>query len=143
MAVGLLIVRQLVHRRGRTYIFSAAIVVLGGIIISMALVPILLVAMALAVPFGAAFALALTLAMTIAQESAEDHNRGTVMGGIESLFSIGLGTGAISVGALATSIKHIHFLVFTLDGNQFGLLVSGVFIIAGALVMIDAFNRAS
>jgi dTMP kinase len=143
MGIGLLAVRQLVHRKGRTYIFSAAVVVLGGIIISMALVPILVVAMALAVPFGAAFALALTLAMTIAQESAEEHNRGTVMGGIESLFSIGLGTGAISIGALATSIKHVHFIVFNLDGNQFGMLIAGIFIIGGAIVMIDSFNKVA
>ncbi len=141
MGIGLIAVRQLVNRKGRTYIFSAAIVVIGGIIISMALVPVLVIAMALAVPFGAAFALALTLAMTIAQESAEEHNRGTVMGGIESLFSIGLGAGAISIGALATSIKHIHIWIYKLDGNQFGMLVAGLFIIGGAIVMLRTFNK--
>ncbi len=141
MGIGLLAVQQLVHRRGRAYVFSAAIVVIGGIIISMALVPITVLAFALAVPFGAAFALALTLAMTLAQESAEDHNRGTVMGGIESLFSIGLGVGAISIGALSTSINRLTMIGFKLDGNQFGMLVAGVFIIAGATAVIKTFKQ--
>ena len=141
MGIGLLIVRQLVHRKGRAYIFSAAIAVLGGIIISMALIPVTVIAFALAVPFGAAFALALTLAMTMAQEAAEEHNRGTVMGGIESLFSIGLGLGAISIGALATTIKQVPFVGFTLDGNQFGMLVAGVFIIGGAYAVVRTFRN--
>ncbi len=142
MGIGLLIVRQLVHRKGRAYIFSAAIAVLGGIIISMALIPVMVIAFALAVPFGAAFALALTLAMTMAQEAAEEHNRGTVMGGIESLFSIGLGLGAISIGALATSINHVPFVGYDLDGNQFGMLIAGVFIIGGAAAVIRTFRKS-
>ncbi|MGH7142246.1 MAG: MFS transporter [Candidatus Saccharimonadales bacterium] len=141
MGIGLLAVRQLVHRKGRAYIFGAAIAVLGGIVISMALVPIIVVALTLAVPFGMAFALALTLAMTIAQESADENNRGSIMGGIESLFSIGLGVGAISIGALATSISYIHIIGFKLDGNQIGMLVAGLFVIGGALAVIRTFNK--
>jgi hypothetical protein len=63
------------------------------------------------------------------------------MGGIESLFSIGLGVGAISIGALSTSINRLTMIGFKLDGNQFGMLVAGVFIIAGATAVIKTFKQ--
>ena len=47
------------------------------------------------------------------------------------LFRIGLGAGALGVGALAHSVRHLK-LIISLDGNQVGLIVGGSLIVFGA-----------
>jgi hypothetical protein len=72
------------------------------------------------------------LALTLAPEVAEDRIRGRIMGGVQMLFRVGLGAGALGIGALAHSIRRIHVVV-TLDGNQVGLLGGGMLILLGAV----------
>jgi len=131
MGVGLLIVRLAV-KRGKAHVFLVAVTLCGGVLIFMAFVPILWLSFVMAVIFGTTFSVAIILALTLAQEVAEDRIRGRVMGAVQTLFRVGLGLGALGIGAVAHSIGEVHVGI-TLDGNQVGLIVGGVLILLGAL----------
>jgi hypothetical protein len=76
--------------------------------------------------------MAVTVALTLAQRQTEDRIRGRIMAGVQMLFRVGLGVGALGMGALAHSIRRLDVGI-TLDGNQVGLLVGGALILVGAL----------
>jgi dTMP kinase len=128
MGLGLLVVRLLV-KRGRAQVFLAAVIMCGNVLILMSVVTVLWIAFIAAVAFGMVFSIAIVLALSLAQEVAEDEVRGRIMGGVQMLFRVGLGVGALGIGALAHSVR--EFL--TLDGNQVGLFVGGGLILFGAL----------
>jgi dTMP kinase len=130
MGIGLLFVRVL-GKRGKAETFIAAVTTCGILLLVMALLPYLWLAFIAAVVFGAAFSIAILLALTMAQENVEDRIRGRIMGGVQMLFRVGLGVGALGIGALAHSVKHLDLGV-TLDGNQVGLIGGGVLILLGA-----------
>jgi dTMP kinase len=131
MGIGLVIVRLLI-RRGQAMVFLAAVVMCGGVLIVMALFPYLWLAFVAAVVFGASFSVAILIALTIAQEVAEDRIRGRIMAGVQMLFRLGLGAGALGIGFLAHSIHKVKLLI-TLDGNQIGLIAGGALILLGAV----------
>ena len=131
MGVGLGIVRLLV-KRGKAHVFVVCVVLCGATLIFMGFVAVLWLAFVAAVFFGVVFSVAIVLALTLAQEVAEDRVRGRIMGGIQMLFRVGLGIGALGIGALAHWIGRVHFII-TLDGNQLGLIVGGGLILLGAL----------
>lgn len=131
MGIGLAFVRLLV-KRGKAHVFLIAVVMCGGVLVFMAMVPILWLAFIAAVVFGIVFSVAIVLALSLAQEVAEDRVRGRVMGGVQMLFRVGLGVGALGIGALAATVGTVHFIV-SLDGNQVGLLAGGGLILLGAL----------
>ncbi len=131
MGIGLAVVRLLV-KRGKAQVFLLAVVLCGGVLVFMAMVPILWLAFLAAVIFGTVFSVAIVLALSLAQEVAEDEVRGRVMGGVQMLFRVGLGVGALGIGALAATVGTVHVIV-SLDGNQVGLLAGGALILLGAL----------
>jgi MFS family permease len=131
MGLGLGFVR-LVIKRGQDKVFIAAVAACGAILVAMALLPYLWLAFGAAVLFGMAFSTAIILALTAAQEIAEDRIRGRIMGGVQMLFRVGLGAGAIGIGALAHAVGNIRVGFVSLDGNQLGMIVGGGLIIAGA-----------
>ncbi len=135
MAMGLLLVRKLIDWRGAPYIFVASIAASGGILISMSLVSHILLAFALVIPFGMAFAISITLATSLAQSMVKDSMRGRMMGGVQTYYRLGLGAGALIMGAVAHSIKEINIGI-RLDGNQLGMFVSGLLIIAAAITCL-------
>jgi hypothetical protein len=98
----------------------------------MALLPYLALAFGAAVIFGAAFSMAITVALSIAQRVTEDRIRGRVMAGVQMLFRVGLGAGALGMGALAVNVPSVHFII-DLDGYQLGMLAGGSFILLGGL----------
>jgi dTMP kinase len=132
MGIGLGIVRLLIKERGRAQVFLIAVVMCGAILIVMALIPILWLSFVMAVLFGTAFSIAIVLALSLAQEVAEDEVRGRIMGGVQMLFRVGLGIGALGIGGIATKIKRVD-IVITLDGNQVGMIVGGILILLGAI----------
>ncbi len=136
MGFGLLTVRRLV-KRGRTHAFVMAVTLCGSVLLFMALVPILWLAFIAAVVFGIAFSVAIIVALTLTQEVTQDRIRGRVMGGVQMLFRVGLGLGALGIGALAHSVSSVH-LIRTLDGNQVGLFVGGGLILLGAVASSGA-----
>ncbi|HZD74978.1 MAG TPA: MFS transporter [Actinomycetota bacterium] len=131
MALGLGAVR-LLSDRSRARQFLAAVALCGGVLALMALIPLLWLAFAAAVVFGMAFSVAIVLALTMAQEQAENGVRGRIMGGVQMLFRVGLGVGALAIGGLAHAVHRLS-VPFTVDGNQVGLLAGAVLILLGAL----------
>jgi hypothetical protein len=71
------------------------------------------------------------LALTMAQEEADNRVRGRVMGGVQMLFRVGLGFGALGIGWLAHEAGE-RALPLSLDGNQVGLLAGALLILLGA-----------
>ncbi len=136
MGIGVAVVRLLV-RRGEANVFLGAVILCGSILIAMGLVPIRWLAFLMAVAFGTAFSVAILLALTMAQVYAEDRIRGRIMGSVQMLFRVGLGAGALGIGALAHSIHRLRIGIgraaFTIDGNQLGLVAGGILILLGAL----------
>lgn len=128
MGAGLLMVRMLIKERGRAFVFITAVALCGGVLIFMALVPILWIAFIAAVAFGTVFSIAVVVALAMAQETAEERLRGRMMGGVQMLFRLGLGVGALGIGALANWAGTIG----PLDGNQVGLLGGGAIILLGS-----------
>jgi len=141
MVIGLGVVRFLVRERGERWVFLAAVTLCGAILVVMALFPILPVAFGVAVLFGAAFSVAITVALSMAQRVAEDRIRGRIMAGVQMLFRVGLGAGALGIGAIAHAFGPIHVLI-TLDGNQIGMLVGGALILLGAMASAGVLRHA-
>ena len=140
MVIGLGVVRFLVRERGERWVFLASVTACGGILIVMALLPYLSLAFAIAVVFGAAFSVAIMVALSMTQRVTEDRIRGRIMGGVQMLFRVGLGIGALGIGAVAYSIGTVTFI--TLDGNQVGLLVGGGLILLGAAASAGVLKHA-
>lgn len=132
MGIGLGIVRLLI-KRGQAIVFLAAVVLCGVVLLVMALLPYLLLAFVAAVVFGAAFSVAILIALTMAQQVAEDRIRGRIMAGVQMLFRVGLGVGALAIGYLAHTIHKPVKLLITVDGNQIGLIAGGILILLGAV----------
>jgi dTMP kinase len=131
MGFGLLVVRRLL-RGGKDMVFVLAVAICGAILITMGALPVLFLAFGMAVLFGMAFSVAIVLALTAAQEIAEDRIRGRIMGGVQMLFRVGLGAGALGIGALAHSVETVRIGFVELDGNQVGMIVGGILILLGA-----------
>jgi dTMP kinase len=132
MGLGLIIVRLLIKDRGRAPTFLLAVTMCGAVLIVMAVLPFLWLSFVAAVLFGTAFSVAILVALTTAQEMTEDRIRGRIMGGVQMLFRVGLGVGALGVGALAHAVRHVRFII-SLDGNQVGLIAGGLLILVGAM----------
>jgi dTMP kinase len=142
MGVGLGVVRLLV-RRGESTVFVVAVAACGGILIVMAVLPYLWLSFILAVVFGAAFSIAIVIALTLVQRETEDEVRGRIMGGVQMLFRLGLGAGALGMGAIAHSVDSLDLGVIRLDGNQVGLIVGGSLIILGAFAATGAMRASA
>lgn len=136
MGIGLGVVRVMVTR-GEPLVFMVAITMCGVILVAMALLPFLWLSFVAALAFGASFSVAITLALSMAQEVTEDRIRGRIMAGIQMLFRLGLGSGALGMGALATSVREVSPGVgsfdYRMDGNQVGLFLGGILILFGAM----------
>jgi dTMP kinase len=142
MGVGLAVVRLLV-RRGESKVFVVAVAACGGILIVMAVFPYLWLSFILAVVFGAAFSVAIVIALTLVQRETEDEIRGRIMGGVQMLFRVGLGLGALGMGAIAHGITSLDLGLIELDGNQVGLIVGGSLIIFGAFAATGALRASA
>jgi dTMP kinase len=142
MGLGLAVVR-LLGRRGESRVFVLAVAACGAILIVMAMFPYLWLSFVLAVVFGAAFSVAIVVALTLVQRETEDEVRGRIMGGVQMLFRLGLGAGALGMGAVAHSIDSVDLGVIRLDGNQVGLIVGGCLIILGAFAATGAMRASA
>lgn len=142
MGAGLGLVRLLIKERGRAQVFLVAVVMCGAILIVMALVPLVWLSFLMAVVFGMSFSIAIVLALSLAQEVAEDEVRGRIMGGVQMLFRVGLGVGALGIGGIATKIKRLD-VVITLDGNQVGMIAGGILILLGAFASSGVLRRGA
>jgi dTMP kinase len=142
MGVGLALVRLLV-KRGETRVFVVAVAACGGILIVMAVFPYLWLSFVLAVVFGASFAVAIVIALTLVQRETDDEVRGRIMGGVQMLFRVGLGAGALGMGALAQSVHSLDLGLVRFDGNQVGLVAGGSLIVFGAFAATGAVRASA
>jgi dTMP kinase len=142
MGVGLGIERGLVRGRGEAPVFVAAVLLCGGVLIVMAFLPFLWLAFVAAVAFGATFSIAIVLALSMTQKATEDEIRGRIMGGVQMLFRVGLGAGALGIGALAHLIGGVDLGPLHLDGNQVGLAAGGALILLGAFASAGVIGRS-
>jgi dTMP kinase len=142
MVLGLGVVRMLPGgARPREFLFG--VVGCGLVLAVMAVAPVLWMAFVAAVLFGVAFAVAIVLALTMAQEQADNRVLGRVMGGVQMLFRVGLGLGALGIGWLAHEAGE-RSLPLSLDGNQVGLLAGAGLILLGAVAAAGVLrNQAS
>ena len=141
MVLGLGVVR-LRSETSRPREFLAAVALCGAVLAVMALVPLLWLAFVAAVIFGMAFSVAIVLALTMAQEEATNGVRGRIMGGVQMLFRVGLGLGALGIGGLAHSVRELS-IPFTVDGNQVGLLAGAALILLGSVASVGVLREAS
>jgi dTMP kinase len=142
MGLGLGIERGLVRGRGEAPVFVAAVALCGGVLIVMAFLPFLWLAFVAAVAFGATFSIAIVLALSMTQKATEDGIRGRIMGGVQMLFRVGLGAGALGIGALAHLIGGVDVGPLHLDGNQVGLVAGGALILLGAFASAGVIGRS-
>lgn len=131
MALGLGFVRLVLRETGAAIVFMAGVTLCGAVLIVMAILPYLWLAFVMSVVFGAAFSMAIMVAMSMAQRMTEDRIRGRIMAGVQMLFRVGLGAGALGMGALAHGIGDVKVGI-RLDGNQVGMLAGGGLILLGA-----------
>ena len=95
------------------------------------------------VVFGASFAVAIVIALTLVQRETDDEVRGRIMGGVQMLFRVGLGAGALGMGALAQSVHSLDLGLVRFDGNQVGLVAGGTLIVFGALAATGAVRASA
>ena len=147
MGIGLAAVRFLIRERGAAIVVLTAVAGCGAVLIVMSLLPFLWLAFVSAIVFGASFSIAITVALSIAQQVTEDRLRGRIMGGVQMLFRVGLGAGALGMGALAQSIDVIHpgigGIDVKMDGNQVGMFAGGLVILVGALAASGVLRNRS
>ena len=132
MGIGIAIVQFVVRGRGERVAFRSAVVACGAILVAMAFLPFLWLAFVAALVFGMAFSVALMLAVTLVQRTVEEEMRGRLLGGAQMLFRVTLAAGALGVGGAASAVERVPLGPLDLDGNQFGFLVGGALILAGA-----------
>ncbi|HEX9695131.1 MAG TPA: MFS transporter [Actinomycetota bacterium] len=123
-------------QRGAMWVLRGALVAMGGVLITMALLPVLWIAYLMAAVFGLTFALAIIIGMTQAQLLTTDEMRGRVMAIVHILVRLALLVGAVmaaGVGAIFDKGLRIPFLNYRADSNQVALAIAGVLIAAGVV----------
>lgn len=129
---------QVKTEHGVLWVLRISLVGMGGVLIAMALIPVLGVAYLMAIVFGLTFATAIILAMTQAQLRTPDAMRGRVMATVHILVRVALLLGAI----LAAGIGQIFSDGFTIagyraDSNQIALALAGALIACGVVGIRD------
>ena len=133
MAIGILGTR-LRSELGRYILFVGGVAVCGSVLLVMALLPVTWLALVLALPFGAGFSLAVALGLSLVQHVATDEMRARILGGVQGLFRVGLGVGAIGLGSLAQSLGGVSVGVGSIDGSQLAMVTAGGLVCLGAAI---------
>jgi dTMP kinase len=136
MVIGFL-TSQLKPPGGIKWMVRISLLIMGGVLISMGVVPVLFIAYAVAAVFGTAFSTALIVGMSAAQGRSDDAHRGRVMALVHMLVRIALSVGAISAAGIATLVPkgglRIPLIHLHPDKNQVALVVAGTLIALGTL----------
>jgi dTMP kinase len=120
--------------RGALWLIRGALLVMGGVLVTMALVPVLGIAYFMAGVFGISFSIAIIVAMSQAQANTDDEHRGRVMATVHILFRGALLFGAVAAAGVIRAFGDgvtLPVLNFHVDANQVALLLSGGLITAG------------
>ncbi|HVL89864.1 MAG TPA: MFS transporter [Actinomycetota bacterium] len=127
---------QFHSERGAMWTLRGALVAMGGVLITMALIPALWMAYIMASVFGLTFALAIIIGMTQAQLLTTDEMRGRVMAIVHILVRLALLVGAVmaaGIGAIFKDGLRVPGLNYRADSNQVALAIAGALIAAGVV----------
>lgn len=135
MVIGFFI-SQLKPAGGAMWFVRVSLLAMGGVLIFMALFPVLWIGYLLAAVFGTAFSVSLIVAMSQVQARTDDQHRGRVMGVVHMLVRGALSIGALGAAGIATAVpaRGLALFGFHPDKNQVALLVAGGLIATGTLI---------
>ena len=130
-------ISQLHPEGGVAWFVRVSLIAMGGVLIFMAVFPVLWIAYLMAIGFGAAFSVSLIVAMSAVQSRTDDEHRGRVMGVVHMLVRGALSVGALASAGIATGVPpggiDLPVVGFTPDKNQFALLIAGALIAGGTV----------
>ncbi|HVL33801.1 MAG TPA: MFS transporter, partial [Actinomycetota bacterium] len=136
MVVGFLI-SQAKPAGGVTWTVRISLLAMGGVLIFMAVFPVLWIGYLMAAFFGSAFSVSLIVAMSTVQAKTDDAHRGRVMGLVHMLVRAALSFGALGAAAIATTVPaegiDLPGTGFQPDKNQVALIVAGALIATGTI----------
>lgn len=138
MIAGVVLLQVLVKHEEKPWMLRVALVVAGGIMVSMSIVQWLPAVYLLASFFGAAFGVTLITIVTMVQERIDDRDRGKAFAAFHAIARIFLVVGAGVSGAIAGLIGnrtlHVFGLTYRIHGVSIALLISGVLIAAVSVI---------
>lgn len=142
MIIGVVMLQVLVKHEEKPWMLRVALVVAGGIMISMSIVQWLPMVYLLAAFFGASFGVLFLVVITMIQEGIDDRDRGKAFAAFHAVSRIFLVLGAGLAGAIASIVgtRTVHFLGFTyvVHGVSVALMVAGFLIAAVSVVPLGA-----
>jgi dTMP kinase len=138
MIIGVVALQVLAKHEEKPWMLRVALVVAGGIMISMSIVQWLPMVYLLAAFFGAAFGVLFLVVITMIQERIDDRDRGKAFAAFHAVSRIFLVIGAGLAGAIAgivgTKTIHVFSFTYVVHGVSVALLVAGVLIAAVSVV---------
>jgi dTMP kinase len=138
MIIGVVALQVLVKHEEKPWMLRVALLVAGGIMISMSIVQWLPLVYILASFFGAAFGMLLIIIVTMVQESVDDRDRGKAFAAFHAIARIFLVVGAGLAGMIAalvgTRVIHVFGLTYVIHGVSIALLVAGFLIAAVSVI---------
>lgn len=138
MIAGVALLQVLVKNEEKPWMLRVALLVAGGMMISMSMVQWLPIIYAAAAFFGASFGVLFLVAVTMVQERIEDRDRGKAFAAFHAVSRIFLIIGAGLSGAIAglvgTKTIHVFGFEYSVHGASVALLVAGFLIAAVSIV---------
>ncbi|MHB8893850.1 MAG: MFS transporter [Candidatus Geothermincolia bacterium] len=138
MIVGIVLLQVLVKHEEKPWMLRIALLVAGGIMVSMSIVHVLPLVYLLATFFGASFGVLFLVVVTMIQEGIDDKDRGKAFAAFHAVSRIFLVLGAALAGTIAglvgTKTIHIFGFTYTVHGVSIALMVAGVLIAAVSVV---------
>jgi dTMP kinase len=138
MIVGIVMLQVLEKHEEKPWMLRVALLVAGGIMVSMSIVQWLPMVYLLASFFGAAFGVLLIIIITMIQERIDDRDRGKAFAAFHAVSRIflvvGAGVSGVIAGLVGTKTIHIFGLTYKVHGVSIALMVAGVLIAAVSVV---------
>jgi dTMP kinase len=136
--VGVVALQVLVKHEEKPWMLRMALLVAGGIMVSMSIVQWLPLVYLLAAFYGAAFGVLLIVVVTMVQERIDDKDRGKAFAAFHAIARIFLVLGAGMAGAIAgivgSKTVNVFGMSYTLHGVSVALMVAGALIAAVSIV---------
>jgi MFS family permease len=138
MIVGVVLLQVLVKHEEKPWMLRVALLVAGGIMVSMSIVQWLPLVYLLASFFGAAFGVLLIIIITMVQEGIDDRDRGKAFAAFHAVARIflvvGAGISGVIAAAVGTRTIHVFGLTYVVHGVSIALMVAGVLIAAVSVI---------
>jgi dTMP kinase len=138
MIIGIVMLQVLVKHEEKPWMLRIALLVAGGIMVSMSIVHLLPLVYMLAGFFGASFGVLLLVVITMIQERIEDKDRGKAFAAFHAVSRIflvvGAGLAGGIAGAVGTKTVHIFGFTYVVHGVSIALMAAGMLIAAVSVI---------